>query len=245
MSLKMKSSSNDPKLTLTTHLLELRRRLIFSLAALFLGTVICFFWGQEILFQLLMSPLEKINHDLVLIGVTDGFQIQLKLAFFGGILLSLPVILWQSIAFVLPALYSGERKVFWPLFISGLILFMLGIFFAYIVVLDLALEFLLLDFNAGLNSMLSAAKYLSFVVAFLLPFGFIFEIPVMVLILTKMKVLSPAQLRKKRRYVILAIFIIAAILTPPDVISQVFLALPMLVLYELSIIVSALVFKEK
>lgn len=241
----MKSSSDDPKLTLTTHLLELRRRLIISLAALFLGMGICFFWGQEILFQLLMSPLEKINHELVLIAVTEGFQIQLKMAFLGGMFLSLPVLLWQSIAFVLPALYSGERKVFWPLFISSLFLFLLGIIFAYTVVLDLAIEFLLLDFNAGLNSMLSAAKYLSFVVAFLVPFGFIFEIPVMVLILTKMKVISPAQLRKKRRYVIVAIFILAAILTPPDVISQVFLALPMLVLYELSIIVSALVFKRK
>lgn len=244
MSLKMKSNANDPKRTLTSHLFELRRRLIISLAALFLGMGISFFCGQELLFKLLMSPLEKLNHDLVLIAVTEGLQIQLKLAFLGGVFLSLPVLLWQGIAFILPALYAGERKVFWPLFISSLILFVLGIVFAYVVVLDLALEFLLLNFNAGLDSMLSAARYLSFVASFLLPFGFIFEIPVVVLILTKMKVISATQLRKKRRYVILAIFILAAILTPPDVISQVLLALPMLILYEISIVVSALVFKE-
>lgn len=245
MSSKMISSNNDPKLTLTTHLLELRKRVIISLAALFIGVVICFFGGQELLYDLLMSPLQKLNQELVLIAVTEGFHFQIKIAFLGGFFLALPVIMWQGIAFILPALYSSERKVFWTFFITTVILFVFGVVFAYTVVLDLALKFLLIEFNAGLNSMLSATKYLSFIVAFLLPFGAIFEIPVLVLLLTKMKLITPAQLRKKRRYIILAIFILAAILTPPDVISQVLLALPMLLLYEISILVSYLVSHDK
>jgi sec-independent protein translocase protein TatC len=245
MNSKMISSNNDPKLTLTSHILELRKRLIISLAALFFGVVFCFFWGQELLFELLMAPLQRLNQELVLIAVTEGFYFQIKIAFLGGIFLALPVIMWQSIAFILPALYSNERKVFWTLFITTVVLFGVGVVFAYTVVLDLALKFLLLEFNAGLNTMLSASKYLSFIVAFLLPFGLIFEIPVLVLLLTKMKLITPAQLRKKRRYIILAIFILAAILTPPDVISQVLLALPMLLLYEISILVSYLFSHDK
>ena len=245
MNSKMINSNNDPKLTLTTHLMELRKRLIISLAALFFGVVVCFFWGQELLSELLMAPLQRLNQELVLIAVTEGFYFQIKIAFWGGFFLALPVILWQGSAFILPALYSNERKLFWTLFITNVVLFGAGVVFAYTVVLDLALKFLLLEFNAGLNTMLSATKYLSFIVAFLLPFGAIFEIPVLVLLLTKMKLITPAQLRKKRRYIILAIFILAAILTPPDVISQVLLALPMLLLYEISILVSYLVSHDK
>ena len=245
MNSKMINSNNDPKLTLTTHLMELRKRLIISLAALFFSVVVCFFWGQELLSELLMAPLQRLNQELVLIAVTEGFYFQIKIAFWGGFFLALPVILWQGSAFILPALYSNERKLFWTLFITTVVLFGAGVVFAYTVVLDLALKFLLLEFNAGLNTMLSATKYLSFIVAFLLPFGAIFEIPVLVLLLTKMKLITPAQLRKKRRYIILAIFILAAILTPPDVISQVLLALPMLLLYEISILVSYLVSHDK
>jgi len=245
MNSKMISSNNDPKLTLTTHLMELRKRLIISLAALFFGVVVCFFWGQELLFALLMAPLQRLNQELVLLAVTEGFYLQIKIAFLGGLFLALPVIMWQSIAFILPALYANERKVFWTFFITTVVLFGVGVVFAYTVVLDLALKILLLEFNAGFNTMLSATRYLSFIVAFLLPFGAIFEIPVLVLLLTKMKLITPARLRKKRRYVILAIFILAAILTPPDVISQVLLALPMLILYEISILVSYLVSRDK
>jgi len=243
--MKMESSCQDPKRSLVSHLTELRRRLIISLAALFVGMGICFFYGQEMLSRLLMAPLERLGQELVLIAVTEGFQVQIKIAFIGGLVLASPIILWHAIAFVLPALRGGERRVFWPLFISSVLLFVLGIVFAYLVVLDLALQFLLVHFSVGLNQMLSAGKYLSFLISFLLPFGIIFEIPIMVLILTKMNVITPAVLRQKRRYVIIGIFIIAAVLTPPDVVSQVLLALPMLLLYEVGVLVSALAFRHK
>jgi len=236
---------NEKKANLMMHLEELRSRIIISLTALLLGMAFCFVFGQELIFQILLAPLEKLGQELVLISVTEGFLIQIKTAFLGGLLLALPVILWQGIAFILPALYKKERCIFWPLFMSSLLLFGLGIVFAYQCVLDLGLKFLLLDFNAGLTPMLSAAKYVSFVITFLLPFGFVFEMPVVVFILTKSGLITPAQLRSARRYVVVGIFIIAAVLTPPDVISQVLLALPMLFLYEISIVVSTLIFKLK
>jgi sec-independent protein translocase protein TatC len=234
---------NEKKANLIIHLEELRRRIIISLAALFLGMTFCFIFGQELIFQILLAPLEKLKQELVLISVTEGFLIQIKTAFLGGLLLALPVILWQGIAFILPALYKKERRIFWPLFISSVLLFGLGIIFAYQCVLNLALQFLLQNFNAGLTPMLSAARYISFVITFLLPFGFVFEIPVAAFILTKSGLINPTQLRVARRYVIVGIFIIAAILTPPDIVSQVLLALPMLLLYEISIIVATLIYK--
>lgn len=234
----------DKKLTLIEHLEELRRRLIISLVALFLGVVVSFAFWQETIFYLLKAPLQELGENLVLLTVTEGFMLQIKVAFIGGIFIAAPVILWQLIAFVLPALYKKERRVFWLIFLSSLFLFIFGVIFAYKYVLVLALKFLLLNFSEGLAPMISAAKYLTFVLNFLLPFGIVFEIPVAAYILTKAGVLTPQKLREKRRYVIVIIFILAAILTPPDVISQVLLALPMLLLYEISIVISLFVARK-
>lgn len=232
------------KLSLLEHLTELRRRLIISLVALFLGMLFSFTFLQDLLFNLVNNPLRKLGLELVALSVTEGFLLQLKIAVLGGLLISSPIILWQIIAFVLPALYENERKIGGFLFVSGLCLFVLGIIFAYQVVLELGLRFLLIEFGAGLIPFLSASKYLSFLLGFLVPFGLVFEIPLVVYLLTKAGILTPQILRKKRRYVILLIFILAAFLTPPDVFSQILLALPMLVLYEVSILLAVLVKKR-
>jgi sec-independent protein translocase protein TatC len=229
---------DEKKLTLMEHLEELRRRLIISLVALFLGMVFSFVFWQETIFYLLKAPLQQLGQELVLLSVTEGFMLQIKTAFIGGLVIASPVILWQLIAFVLPALYKKERKVFWSIFLSSLLLFVLGIVFAYKVVLVLGLKFLLVNFSGGLTPMISASRYLAFILTFLLPFGIAFEMPVATYILTKAGVLTSKKLRQKRRYVLLVIFILAALLTPPDVISQILLALPMLILYEISIFIS-------
>jgi sec-independent protein translocase protein TatC len=229
---------DEKKLTLMEHLEELRRRLIISLVALFLGMVFSFVFWQETIFYLLKAPLQQLGQELVLLSVTEGFMLQIKTAFIGGLVIASPVILWQLIAFVLPALYKKERKVFWSIFLSSLFLFVLGIVFAYKVVLVLGLKFLLVNFSGGLTPMISASRYLAFILTFLLPFGIAFEMPVATYILTKAGVLTSKKLRQKRRYVLLVIFILAALLTPPDVISQILLALPMLILYEISIFIS-------
>jgi len=240
----MKKMKNK-KTTLMEHLEELRKRLIISLVALFLGMVFTFLFLQEEIFFILMNPLAEIQQQLVLLTVTEGFMLQIRTAFLGGLLLASPVIIWQIIAFVLPALYQKERKAFWLIFITSLILFVLGIFFAYYYVLKLGLKFLLVNCSAGLTPMISAAKYLTFLLYFLIPFGIAFEIPVAAYILTKLGFLTPEKLGQNRRYVILIIFILAALLTPPDVISQIMLAFPMLILYEIGILISKIVNKRQ
>lgn len=231
----------EKKQALLVHLAELRKRLIISLLALFLGMIFSFIFAQEKILAIIKKPLEQIGEGLVFLTVTESFVLQIKVAFLGGLFFALPIILGQIIAFIVPALYQRERRIFWPIFFSSLLLFVLGIVFAYKVVFLLALRFFVVDLGGGFTPMLSASRYFSFFLAFLLPFGFVFEIPVLVYLLTKAGFLTPEKLRGQRRFVILLTFILAAFLTPPDVISQVLLALPMLVLYELSILIAHLV----
>ncbi|MDD2401722.1 MAG: twin-arginine translocase subunit TatC [Clostridia bacterium] len=236
---------NDNKLTLVEHLEEMRRRLIISLIAIIVGTIVCIIFWQDIIYSILMAPLDELEEGLFLLSVTEGFYTQIKTAFIGGLIISSPIVLWQIILFLLPALYKNEKKIFWCVFITSVLLFVLGVGFAYKYVLILGLKFLLVDFSGGLTPMISAAKYISFVITFLFPFGIVFEIPVVTYVLTKKGIITSQSLRKKRQYVVLIIFILAAALTPPDIISQVMLALPMLLLYEISIIISILIDKRK
>jgi len=231
---------------LTEHLEELRRLLIISFIAVLLGTAVSYGLFLDKIMDIIVGPLNNLDKELVFLGVTEGFITQIKVAFFSGIILASPVILWQILKFVLPALYSHEKKIILPIFFSGIVLFVSGIIFGYIFVLELGLKVLIINFSGGLTPMISVSKYVSFVISFLLPFGIVFEIPLITYFLTKMGFVTPKFLRQKRRYVILIMFIIAAVLSPgPDIIAQLFLALPMLVLYEFSIIISSLLYRKK
>ncbi|MGI6224872.1 MAG: twin-arginine translocase subunit TatC [Peptococcales bacterium] len=230
---------------LTEHLEDLRKVLIRTFIAVFLGTAVSYGVFLDRAMSIVVGPLNRLNQELVFLTVTEGFFTHLKVAFFAGIILASPVIIWQILSFVLPALYSHEKRVFFPLFFLGILLFISGIAFAYLFVLELGLKFLLINFSGGLTPMISVSKYVSFVITFLLPFGIVFEIPLVAYFLTRMGIVTPQYLRQKRRYVIFIIFVLAAILTPPDIISQILLAFPMLVLYEISIIISALLYRKK
>jgi sec-independent protein translocase protein TatC len=147
--------------------------------------------------------------------------------------------------FVLPAFYQHERKIFWVSFFSSLILFIVGILFGYMLVLELGLRILLFEFTEGLTVMISAGRYLSFFSSFLLPFGIFFQLPLAAYLLSRLGIITASMLRKKRSYVVLAIFLLAAFLSPGgDVFSQVLFALPMLLLYEVSIILTAILSKK-
>jgi sec-independent protein translocase protein TatC len=231
---------------LTEHLEELRKVLIKSFIAILVGTVVSYGFLLDRIMEIVVGPLKKLGQELVFLGVTEGFFTQLKVAFFAGIILASPIVIWQILSFILPALYSHEKKMFFPLFFFGIVLFAGGIVFGYIFVLELGLRILLINFSGGLTPMISVSKYVSFVISFLLPFGIVFEIPIITYFLTKMGFVTPQYLRKNRRYVILIMFVIAAVLSPgPDVIAQLFLALPMIVLYEFSIIISAILYSKK
>jgi len=231
---------------LTEHLNDLRKVLIRSFLAIIIGTAICYGFFLDRVMELVVGPLERLGQELVFLAVTEGFFTQLKVAFFAGIILASPIIVWQILSFVLPALYNHEKKIFLPLLFFGVLLFGAGIAFGYIFVLELGLKILLINFSGGLTPMISVSKYVSFVISFLLPFGIVFEIPLITYFLTRMGLVTPQYLRKNRRYVIFLMVVLAAVLSPgPDIVAQLFLALPMIILYEFSIIISAVLYRKK
>lgn len=235
----------DKKATIYEHLQELRRVIIISMTASFLGITVSYLFLREPLMAVVFGPYRSLGKELVIIGVAEGFLVQLKLACVGGILLAGPIIIWQVMSFILPALYSNEKKVFLISFFASLLLFIAGVTFGYKFVIELGLHMFLLDFTQGLTAMISASRYLSFFISFLLPFGLIFQIPLVTYLLTRLGFITPKLLRRKRGYAVLVIFILAAVLTPPDVLSQILLALPMLLLYEASILLAVLVDRKK
>ncbi|PKM90661.1 MAG: twin-arginine translocase subunit TatC [Firmicutes bacterium HGW-Firmicutes-12] len=236
---------DEKKTTLFEHLQELRRVIIISLLTLFLGMVISYAFLRNPLMTIVFNPIKQFGKELVVIGVTEGFMVQLKIALIGGIAIASPIITWQVMGFILPAFYSHERKVFWISFCTSLILFIAGIMFGYMLVLELGLRILLFEFTEGLTVMISAGRYLSFFSSLLLPFGIIFQLPLAAYLLGRIGIVSASKLRKKRSYVILAIFLLAAVLSPGgDIVSQILFALPMLLLYEVSILLTAIFGKK-
>jgi sec-independent protein translocase protein TatC len=227
------------------HLKQLRRVLIASLIAFAAATAACYFFLIDPLKSLFFGPLFSVGKNLVIIGVGEGFLVQLEIACVGGIVFASPVILWQLLGFIAPALYKRERKAFFGAFFTAVLLFAGGILFGYIIVLKFALQTFLIDYSQGFTPMISAGKYLSFFLNFLLPFGIAFLVPLATLLLSKLGIIKSKQLKKKRRYAALVILVFAAFLTPPDVLSQILLAGPMYLLYEASIKIAVLVERRK
>lgn len=227
------------------HLQELRKVLIICILAILAFSICVYILALEPLLAFLMGPLDKLGFQTIMIGVTEGFIVRLKVAFFAGLLLSTPVILWQALRFVFPALYPFEKKAAVILVFGGAILFAGGVVFSFSLILSLALKVMLFDFAGGTSPMIALSKYVSFVMMILFPFGLIFEIPLIAIVLTWVGILSPAFMKKHRKVVIFSSFIVAAFLTPPDIFSQVLLAIPMVILYEAGIIVSGIVSRKK
>ena len=227
------------------HLRELRKVFIWIAVSLVLGTVICYSFFIEQAMALITGPITDLGLELKFISVSEGFMAHIKVALLGGLILASPIICWQLMSFILPALYKHERRMFYLLLFFSVTLFVLGIAFAYFFVLRMALNALLFTFSGDLIPEITANYYISFVLKFMLPFGIVFEIPLFVYFLTKVGILKPDTLRKNRKYVILVMLILAAMLTPPDIISQLMLAAPMYVLYEISIKISSIVYNRK
>lgn len=161
-----------------------------------------------------------------------------KVALLAGMIIASPVVIWEIWGFIKPALYPQEKRKFRLLFVLALLLFLTGVVFCYFAVYSLAVDFFLVAGDSLATPMLSIDKYVSFLFGFLVPFGVAFQLPVVLYLTTRVGLTTPDMLRSKRKYVILAIFVLAAILTPPDVVSQVALGLPMCGLYEIGILVS-------
>lgn len=230
-----------------THLIEMRDRLLRAVLAIVLIFICLFPWAQDLyalLAQPMLAALPK-GGQMIATDVTTPFFVPIKVTMMAAFLLALPWVFYQVWAFVAPGLYQHEKRLGAPLVIASVILFLLGMAFAYFLVFPVVFGFVVGVAPAGVAVMTDIGKYLDFVMTLFMAFGITFEVPVAVVLLVKMNMVSVAKLREIRPYVIVGAFVIGAIFTPPDIISQFMLAVPLWVLYEAGIIVAALISKPK
>lgn len=231
----------DKQMTLWEHLEELRRVLVISALAMAVTTGIAYGFFRQQLLDLVTGPLKGLGVKLVYIGLGEAFMTQIKLSLLAGFILALPVILWELWSFAAPALRPGEKRMVLLIVFSSLILFGLGASFAYLTVFKFAARFLLVIGGPELAPMLSIGNYVSFLIAFLVPFGLAFEMPLAIYFLARWGVVSSDWLQRHNKVAVVAIFVISAAITPGgDPISQLCMAAPLLILYEVSIVVARL-----
>lgn len=230
-----------------SHLVELRARMIRVLGALMIGFLPCAFYARE-LYTLLAQPLlEKLPQggQMIATDVATPFFVPMKVAMMMAFVITLPHTLYQIWAFVAPGLYSHEKRLALPLVLGSSLLFFCGMAFAYFAALPLVFEFITYFAPEGVAVMTDISKYLSFVLSMFIAFGVTFEVPVFVIVLVRTGVITTEKLKEIRPYVIVGAFVIAAIFTPPDVISQFMLAVPLCLLYEAGIFIASLMIKKR
>jgi sec-independent protein translocase protein TatC len=227
----------DREQPLVSHLVELRARLLRSVLCVLLVFLALLPFAGHLYQQLSRPLLAKLPHgaSMIAIDVITPFMTPLKLAFFCALFITMPFLLYQAWAFVAPGLYRHEKRLAMPLLVSATTLFYIGCAFAYFLVLPMVFAFLTAVVPEGVSMMTDINKYLDFVLMLFLAFGLCFEIPVAIVILVLIGVTSPAQLKASRGYVIVGCFVVAAVVTPPDALSQIMLAVPMCVLFELGL----------
>lgn len=246
---KVEAEDGDPgkPMSLMEHLTELRNRLVKILVVVFLGFFACFSFAVE-LFDGLVKPLAAVmpaGSKLIYTALPEAFFVQMKLGFVASAFLTSPYIFYQIWAFVAPGLYEEERRFVIPLAAFSAFFFLSGAAFCYFAVFPVAFDFFMSFATDSILPMPSLGEYLDFALKLLIAFGLIFEMPLFAFFLARLGVLSAQRLRAWRRYAVIIIFIVAAILTPPDVISQLLMATPMLLLYEVSIWVAAFAHRPK
>jgi sec-independent protein translocase protein TatC len=236
---RLKAVKHEDRLTLVEHLDELRTRLIVSLAVFGVALALCF-WQNHLLLDIAKGPLPDNRDRLLTFGVTEPFTTTLTVSAYAALLLSLPIVLYQLYAFVLPAFSDQERRVVTPLLFVIPLLFAVGVVFAYFVVMPAATKFLLNFNDDQFNVQVRARDYYSFLGTTLLAVGLIFQLPVGILAATRLGFVSPQQLSQNRRYAVLVIAIVAAALPGVDPVTMLIEMIPLLLLYELSILLARL-----
>ncbi|MGD2170569.1 MAG: twin-arginine translocase subunit TatC [Gammaproteobacteria bacterium] len=233
--------------SLMSHLVELRDRVLRMVIAVLVIFLCLFYWANDI-YVYLAEPLTRYlpeNSSMIAIDVASPFLTPFKLVLMLSVFLAMPVILYQAWAFVAPGLYANEKRIAGPLLVSSIILFYTGIAFAYYVVFPLVFRFFTRIGPEIVNISTDIGRYLDFVLALFFGFGLAFEVPIATIILVAIGLTTPKKLSEKRPYVIVGAFVVGMLLTPPDVISQVMLALPMWLLFEAGLIASTIIFKDR
>ncbi len=230
------------------HLEEMRQRILWSLGTIFVGIIVGFYLNSQYdLLDFIARPVKPYlgQGKLLIIKPTEGFMIALKISFAFGVLVASPMIIYQIWAFVAPALLKKERKVILPLLFASIFMFILGAVMAYYITLPLGMHFFSKFQFASTEFMITASSYLSIATQMILFTGAVFELPIAIMMLAKLGIISPNFLRSKRRHAIMAIFIICMVVTPPDPGSMILVAMPMIVLYELSVWIAIVVARKR
>jgi len=239
----------EPEQPFFSHMQELRRRLIMGVVAWLIAFMACYNYA-ELLFQFIAEPVRQAlpeGSSLVFIHATEPFFTYLKVAAVAGLLVSLPVLLWQLWMFVAPALYPGEKRLAIPFVLSSCLCFATGTYFGFTFVFPVIFTFLI-NYGIGVSdvkAMLSIGGYLSMSTRLLLAFGLVFELPIVIFFLARLGIVDYHWLARNRRYAFLLAFVVGAMLTPPDLFSQVSIALPFIVLYEVGVWVARFFGKKK
>jgi sec-independent protein translocase protein TatC len=244
---------------LIEHLVELRTRLMWALGGFFIAFLICFFFARD-LFNLLVLPfqwatdwagLDASKVDLIYTAPQEFFFTQIKLGMFGGLILAFPMIAAQLYKFVAPGLYKNERQAFLPFLIASPILFLIGAALVYFFFTPMVMWFFLSMQQVGpdqeiqISLLPRVSEYLGLIMTLILAFGLVFQLPVVTSLLARAGIVSSAGLADKRKYAIVSAFIVAAVITPPDPVSQIGLALPTILLYEISIILARRIERQR
>ena len=240
-------AESDSQETFLSHLIELRERLVRSLLGVALCCIPTLYFSAE-LYDVLAYPLMQSlpqGSRMIATGVITPFLIPMKISIMAGFLLALPLVLYQAWAFVAPGLYSHEKKLVLPLVVSSTLLFLTGMLFCYFIVFGKVFAFIASFAPKSITVAPDIEAYFNFVLGMFMAFGLAFEVPVVVVVLVLANIVTVEQLREWRGYVVVVIFVVAAIVTPPDVVSQIALALPMCLLYEVGIVFAQVITRRK
>jgi sec-independent protein translocase protein TatC len=243
----MSDTQETQQETFMSHLIELRDRLLRSIIAVVVLTLVLVPWAKEIYAALAKPLLAALPQGATMIAtdVTGTFLVPLKVTLMAAFLVALPYVLFQMWAFVAPGLYQHEKRLAMPVIVSSFVFFLLGMSFAYFVVFPVAFGFFASYTPAGVQMMTDIDKYLSFVLTMFIAFGVTFETPVIVVVLVRLGIVPLEKLKAARPYVIVGAFVVGAIFTPPDVISQLLLAIPLWLLYEVGLFLGRFVSTQK
>ena len=250
------NDENEKKSSFVEHLTELRSRLVRSIAYLFLFFIVCYFFAENIYSFLVAPYADAVKNDgldrrMIFTALHEAFITYLKVAFFAAIFVSSPIVLTQIWKFIAPGLYKNEKRALLPYLIATPTLFLLGGMLVYYLIMPLAIKFFLtFETSAGLNNLpiqleAKVNEYLSLIMRLIFAFGISFQLPVLLSLLARVGFIDSKYLKERRKYVIVIIFAVAALLTPPDPITQIGLGIPLLILYELSILSVSIIEKRK